>query len=206
MEKIKIELMEGGIMPQKEFKESAGYDLFVPKRTSVGRGRQVVPLGFKMALPKGKAALIFARSGVEAKGVNAWLSESNGQLCNCKVVNGVVDEEKYMEMCKNEDMYWPERSKKIITPDGKVLYDATFREKIFDPIRIPCCNVKLGMVDCGFRGEVGMILENRDANFYLEKGQSIAQMVIIDVPETELEPVEKLDEGEGERGEQGFQA
>ena len=204
MEEIKIELLEGGILPTKEFDESAGYDLYVPKRTFVAMGKTVVPLGFKMALPKGKAALIFSRSGVEAKGVQGWLSESNGKLCNCKVMNGYLEEDKYMELCQNEDIYYVERSKKINLPDGKVLYDATYREKVYNSIRLDKCSVKLGMVDCGYRGEVGLILDNTDVSFYIEAGQSIAQMVIIDVPDTELLPVEKLDSGEGERGEQGF--
>ena len=204
MEKIKIELLEGGILPKKEFGESGGYDLFVPERTFIGAGKTIVPLGFKIAIPKGKVALIFSRSGVEAKGVQGWLSESNGKLCNCKVVNGYLEEDKYMELCQNEDIYYVERSKKINLSDGKVLYDATYREKVYDSIRLDKCSVKLGMADCGYRGVVGMILENNDASFYIEKGQSIAQMVIIDVPDTELLPVEKLDSGEGERGEQGF--
>lgn len=204
MEEIKIELLEGGILPTKEFDESAGYDLYVPKRTFVASGKTVVPLGFKMALPKGKAALIFSRSGVEAKGVPGWLSESNGQLCNVKVKNDILEESKYMEMCKDGDMYYVDRSKKINCPDGKVLYDATYRCKVHHPTRLDKCSVKLSMVDCGARGGVGMILDNMDVPFYIEAGQSIAQMVIIDIPSTKLKQVDKLDDGEGKRGEQGF--
>lgn len=203
MEEIKIELLEGGIMPQKEFKESAGYDLYVPKRTSVHRGKQVVPLGFKMALPAGKAALIFSRSGVAAKGVTGFLSESKGELCNVKVMEGVITEEKYKELCESDDIYFPQEPKVINTPNG-VFYAAYYRQKVFEPIRLKKCNVLLGMVDCGYRGEVGMILENNDASFYIEKGQSIAQMVIIDIPQTVLVQTDKLESSEDGRGEQGF--
>ena len=203
MEKIKIELLEGGIRPNKEFNESAGYDLYIPKRTFVPAGRSIIPLGFKIALPRGKKAFIFSRSGIAAKGVPGWLSESQGKLCNCEVKQGILDEEKYYDMAKDEDVYI-EHSRKINLPDGSTAYDAVFRVKVFDSVRIPQCDIELGMLDCGYRGEVGLIINNRDVGFYLEREQSIAQMVISDVPDTELLPVDKLDGGEGERGEQGF--
>ena len=205
MEKIKIELLEGGIMPRKEFAESAGYDLFVPKDTEIPIGRQVVPLGFRLALPKGKAALIFSRSGVACKGVLGFLSMSNGKLCNVKVMEGIVDEEKRRYLCETDNIYWVQEVKPIVNKaNGELFYHLTYREKVFDPIRLDKCRVELGMVDCGYRGEVGMIIENRDVNFWIAAGSSIAQMVIIDVPDTELVITEKLDGGEGERGEQGF--
>lgn len=200
-----VELLDGGVEPKKEFELSAGYDLFVPKRTAINHGRQIVPLGFKIAVPKGKMALIFSRSGVAAKGVSGYLSESNGQLCNVKLVSDVVDEEKMYKLMKEDSTYYVEEKKELTSDATPVkMYFMRYREKIFDAIRFDKCSVLLGMVDCGYRGEVGMILENWDANFYIEKGQSIAQMVIVDADMMPLLLVDKLDGGDDARGEQGF--
>lgn len=205
MKKIKIELLKGGIMPKKEFPESAGYDLFMPERVEIKRGRQRIPLGFKIALSKRKTALIFARSGVQAKGVKGFLSESNGVLCNVKVSECVVTKERLEYLYQNDDLYFVDRIKKIENEVGKdEMYAVVCREKVFDPIRLERCSIELGMIDCGFRGEVCLIVDNQDVNFYIEKGESVAQMLIINKPAEELERVEALDAGEGERGEQGF--
>ena len=205
MEEIKIELLDGGIMPKKEFDLSAGYDLFVPKRTGVNKGRQIVPLGFKIALPTGKAALIFSRSGVQAKGVKGYLSESNGKLCNVKLVEEVVSEERMQQLIEEDNSYFVEEKKMLVADSSPIkMYLMRYREKVYTPIRFDRCNVCLGMVDAGYRGEVGMILYNEDVNFYLEAGDSIAQMVIIDACMLPMVQVEKLDGGDDMRGEQGF--
>lgn len=76
--------------------------------------------------------------------------------------------------------------------------------------------VKTGIVDAGYRGIVGCIVDNRVPKPYrkdesgavdnsmvtLAKGYKIAQMAILPVPETELLLVDKLDESE--RGDGGF--
>lgn len=205
MEEIKIELMEGGILPQREFLESGGYDLYVPKRTQIQKGKQIIPLGFKIAVPKGKVALIFARSGTESKGVNGWLSESNGQLCNVAIREEGIDDDKRKYLSENDSVYYIDWIKQIDSSiPGKAMYYCRYREKITEPIRIDDACVKLGMVDCGYRGEVGMIIENRGCSFYVEQGQSIAQMVIIDIPQTVLVQTDKLESSEDGRGEQGF--
>lgn len=206
---VKIELLEGGIMPRKEFAESAGYDLFLPQRVQIGQGSGVIHLGFKLELPKGKAALLFARSGVAAKGVLAYLSESDGQLCNVKIVERVVDEEVINTLKETPNTYYIQDVREIESQvAGKKLYKCVYREKVLEPIRLQNVEVKLGMVDCGFRGEVGLIVKNNDPqvqSFFMEKGQSIGQMVIIDVPEVELVQAETLNDSEDGRGEQGFQ-
>lgn len=60
-----------------------------------------------------------------------------------------------------------------------------------------------GTIDEGYRGEVGVILANfGDADFAVEKGDRIAQMVIAPVTRAEVLEVSEVDETA--RGEGGF--
>jgi len=64
------------------------------------------------------------------------------------------------------------------------------------------CDVKYGLIDEDFRGEVGVIVKNDGPTFTIRRKQRIAQMVISKVPETYFSEVDSLDETE--RGEGGF--
>ena len=59
-----------------------------------------------------------------------------------------------------------------------------------------------GTIDAGYRGEVGVIMNNGGtAEFEIKRGDRIAQMVIAKLPEVELVCVESLSEtGRGEGG------
>ncbi len=61
-----------------------------------------------------------------------------------------------------------------------------------------------GLVDSGYRGDVRVVLLNtdRDAEFVVEPGMRIAQLVVVAVPE--LEPVEVDELAETERGVRGY--
>lgn len=60
-----------------------------------------------------------------------------------------------------------------------------------------------GTIDAGYRAEVGIILFNAgQADFRVERGDRIAQMVIQQLPEVILEEAEEL--GESRRGAGGF--
>jgi dUTP pyrophosphatase len=61
-----------------------------------------------------------------------------------------------------------------------------------------------GLVDSGYRGELRVVLLNTDvsAPFVVEPGMRIAQLVVLPVPELELDEVEELPESE--RGVRGF--
>lgn len=69
-------------------------------------------------------------------------------------------------------------------------------EKRFD------CDIKYGLIDEDYRGEVGVIVKNYDESFMIKRKQRIAQMVISKVSETYFSVVDSLDETE--RGEGGF--
>lgn len=60
-----------------------------------------------------------------------------------------------------------------------------------------------GTIDADYRGEIGIILVNlSDADFVIEDGERIAQMVVARYEQVEWEAVETL--SETERGEGGF--
>jgi len=60
-----------------------------------------------------------------------------------------------------------------------------------------------GTIDAGYRGEVGVILYNTGAQeFAIRRGDRIAQMVIQQLPDVELVPVETLQDSR--RGAGGF--
>lgn len=66
-------------------------------------------------------------------------------------------------------------------------------------------DVKRGLIDEDYRGNVGVILMTREyihASTILKKGTRIAQMQIVEVPQVELIEVEEL--SDTDRGEGGF--
>ena len=71
---VRIILEEGGILPQKATDGSAGYDLFAPTNWIIMPGRNVVPLNFRMAVPKGIGATPESRSGFTLKGFEGYRS------------------------------------------------------------------------------------------------------------------------------------
>jgi dUTP pyrophosphatase len=61
----------------------------------------------------------------------------------------------------------------------------------------------VGIIDAGYRGEVGVILANfGDAPFVVEKGMKVAQIVVAHVEQAEIEEVQETDDTD--RGAGGF--
>jgi dUTP pyrophosphatase len=148
---VKI-VLEGGVMPEKATEGAACYDLYVPEDFKLKQGRQVLPLGFRMQLPKNMAAIIKPRSGFSSNGI------------------GVT----YEQLC---ELY----TKRI---DADVL---------------------LGTIDSDYTGIVGVIIDVHDellARTFIAKRTRVAQMQLVEVPETEFRQVDALDEIE--RGDGGF--
>lgn len=71
---VRIILEEEGILPQKATDGSAGYDLFAPTNWIIMPGRNMVPLNFRMSLPKGIGATPESRSGFTLKGFEGYRS------------------------------------------------------------------------------------------------------------------------------------
>ena len=62
---MKVKLDDGAIMPRREHKTDAGYDLFTPRNFVLpGNGIEHINTGVHIQLPKGKCALVFSKSGL----------------------------------------------------------------------------------------------------------------------------------------------
>lgn len=93
---IKVVLC-GGIMPKQSVEFSAGYDLYVPFDTVIERGRQAVPIGVKIDVPRGIDGHIRPRSGFSVKGMEGytiprfkWLKPKKKQF-DADVIEGTID-------------------------------------------------------------------------------------------------------------------
>ena len=93
---IKVVLC-GGIMPKQSVEFSAGYDLYIPFDTVIKRGRQAVPIGVKIDVPRGIDGNIRPRSGFSAEGVEGytiplfkWLKPKKKRF-DADVIEGTID-------------------------------------------------------------------------------------------------------------------
>jgi dUTP pyrophosphatase len=70
---------------------------------------------------------------------------------------------------------------------------------------VTCLNAP-GLIDAGYRGEVMVVLVNHDPDrdYVVERGDRIAQLVLVRVEEAAFTPVPEEDLGESERGDGGF--
>ena len=93
---IKVVLC-GGIMPKQSVEFSAGYDLYIPFDTVIKRGRQAVPIGVKIDVPRGIDGNIRPRSGFSTEGVEGytiplfkWLKPKKKRF-DADVIEGTID-------------------------------------------------------------------------------------------------------------------
>lgn len=98
MERIYIELLQGGKLPERKTDGAIGYDLYVPADTKIFKGRNVVPMGFKMDITDPEiAGIMKGRSGFEAKGIEgyemAWDGNPYGEArrFDADVLDGTLD-------------------------------------------------------------------------------------------------------------------
>lgn len=62
-----------------------------------------------------------------------------------------------------------------------------------------------GLIDSGYRGELQVILHNTGRHdFVVERGQRIAQLLIVEAPAVNYVEVDELPPGPDDRGAQGF--
>ena len=93
MQEVKI-VLEGGVMPKKATEGAACYDLYVPEDFILRRGRQIVPLGFRLQLLKNMAAIVKSRSGFASNGIEVMyeqLCELYKKRLDADVLLGTVD-------------------------------------------------------------------------------------------------------------------
>ncbi len=70
---------------------------------------------------------------------------------------------------------------------------------------VTCLNTP-GLIDSGYRGELGVLLVNHDPehDYTVEPGDRVAQLVIVRVEEADFSTVARDELGEAERGGGGF--
>ena len=97
IKKVVNVVLDGGYMPEQSVEYSAGYDLYVPYNTVIKRGRQAVPIGIKVGVPKGIDGHIRPRSGFSAKGMEGytiprfkWLKPKKKRF-DADVIEGTID-------------------------------------------------------------------------------------------------------------------
>lgn len=93
MQEVKI-MLEGGVMPEKATEGAACYDLYVPEDFKLRSGRQIVPLGFRLQLPKSMAAIVKSRSGFASNGIEVMceqLCELYKKRLDADVLLGTID-------------------------------------------------------------------------------------------------------------------
>ena len=97
IKKVVNVVLDGGYMPEQSVEYSAGYDLYVPYNTVIKRGRQAIPIGIKIGVPKGIDGHIRPRSGFSAKGMEGytiplfkWLKPKKKRF-DADVIEGTID-------------------------------------------------------------------------------------------------------------------
>ena len=97
IKKVVNVVLDGGYMPEQSVEYSAGYDLYVPYNTVIKRGRQAIPIGIKVGVPKGIDGHIRPRSSFSVKGMEGytiprfkWLKPKKKRF-DADVIEGTVD-------------------------------------------------------------------------------------------------------------------
>lgn len=87
MERPKIKLGEGAQLPERKSADAVAYDLKTPMDVTIHKGRQVIPLNFCIAVPKGYEAKIEPRSGFASRGIQ----DNCGVSMDADVLIGKID-------------------------------------------------------------------------------------------------------------------
>lgn len=170
------------IYPRKGTERSAAYDLYVQEDVVIKPGRQVIPMGFAMELDPNTAAEIHPRSGFASKGMEGYVVE----FTPIEKFNNTAN---FLEVIPNYDVYETDRHLNV------VFYINTMK-RIRGNV-----DVLYGLIDEDYRNEIGVIVHNRDCTeFVIKRGTRIAQMLIINVPQTIIEYVDELSETERKGG------
>lgn len=180
---MKIKILgdkEKFLKPTKGTERSAAYDLYVQEDVVIKQGRQVIPMGFAMELDPNTAAETHPRSGFASKGMEGYPIF-------------YFDETTFNEECKgNEDIKLLE----ILTIAQQKHY-----KHIHDKIKERFdADVTYGLIDEDYRSEIGVIINNQGNEFLIKRGTRIAQMLIVNVPQTEITYTEELSETERKGG------
>lgn len=128
-------------------------------------------------------------------------------LENIEIPSYANEDDSGVDLYSKEDVVIPAGSKGFLVKTGIRVelekgYELQIRPKSGNSIKTPL-RVILGTVDGGYRGEVGVIIDNlSDEDFKLSKDKAIAQAVLNYVPKINFKVVNEL--SNTDRGEGGF--
>lgn len=95
----------GARLPERQTDGSAGFDLYIPKDTEIKPGRNIIKLGFSMAMPEGVYARIKSRSGFAVKG---FCGMDEDERHDADVIEGTIDSDYRGEVGVIVKSYEPE--------------------------------------------------------------------------------------------------
>lgn len=128
-------------------------------------------------------------------------------LENIEIPSYANEDDSGVDLYSKEDVVIPAGAKGFLVKTGIRVelekgYELQIRPKSGNSIKTPI-RVILGTVDAGYRGEVGVIIDNlSDEDFKLSKDKAIAQAVLNYVPKINFKVVNEL--SNSDRGEGGF--
>lgn len=88
---VEIKLSEGAVMPSCATEGAAAYDLYTSETFTLNPGRNIVPTGISIAMTRDYEALIDARSGFSAKGMEAVDDSGEVVRIDADVIQGKID-------------------------------------------------------------------------------------------------------------------
>ena len=128
-------------------------------------------------------------------------------LENIEIPSYANEDDSGVDLYSKEDVVIPAGEKGFLVKTGIRVelekgYELQIRPKSGNSIKTPI-RVILGTVDAGYRGEVGVIIDNlSDEDFKLSKDKAVAQAVLNYVPKIKFKIVEEL--SDTDRGQGGF--
>ena len=128
-------------------------------------------------------------------------------LENVEIPSYANSDDAGVDLYSKEDVVIPAGARGFLAKTGIRIelpkgYELQIRPKSGNSIKTPL-RVILGTVDAGYRGEVGVIIDNlSDEDFKLSKDKAIAQAVLNYVPKINFKVVNEL--SNSDRGEGGF--
>lgn len=84
-------LRDDAIIPSRVTEGSAAYDAILPYNYELKFGRQIVPLGFAISMPKDIALDDRTRAGYAAKGLLCYDEDKNEYRIDADVILGLID-------------------------------------------------------------------------------------------------------------------
>lgn len=223
MEKVKVKIYsETGVIPEYKTTGSAGFDLManVKEDNKIYLSKedvQAIVTGCKLISKEGQIGVNFEKEADIAIS-NFIKSAYNGSVLNIdpryigsSLAYAIID--RY----EDTDNVIPEEGIYVVPPYYSGIISTGIRMEIPVGYELQIrprsginaktlISVKLGTVDSDYRGDIGIIVQNKsNVSFIIEHGDRLAQGVLSKVPQADFEIVNTVEElSSTERGEGGF--